>query len=192
MPFTEHTDTPDLIERWPYDFQRITPHGDGDPNQYDYLSAFATELRRIDVFIDELYEQRFLESATDRELEKLAAPLGIMRRAEEGDDSLRYRARLGKAIAASDGTAKDIETILGIAFGEDNFDSIQVENVEDAPVIRIWYPSPLIDEIPLTQSELEDQLRRAIPCGHNIELLADDTFLLGEGGDQGIGEGKLV
>lgn len=190
--FNYRTDTPDIIDRWPYEFQRIPDDGTAGLTQYNYLSAYATELRRIDVFIDELYEQRFVESATSRELEKLALPVDVTRKVNETDDQLRYRAQLGKAIAASDGTPKDFETILAIAFGEENLGSIDVENVSDQPMIRLRVPSPLIDEIPLSVGDLTEELKQSLPCGHSLEIITGDTFLLGESGDQGLGNGDLL
>lgn len=188
MPFNPQTSTPDLIERWPYDFQYIDS---GSPH-YDYLSIFANEMRRVDAFIDELYEQRFIQTATDKELEKLGAPLGVTKRPNESTESFRLRVALGKAIAASDGTAEDIEAILRIAFGEDELSDIDVQNVDNQPVTEFAVPQPYIDDIPLTRTEFESELERAFPCGHGVQVITTDTFILGEDGDQGLGNGELI
>lgn len=189
MTFTPYkTDTPALLERWPYDFQKIR---DGD-EYYDYLGAYVTELHQIDVFIDELYEQRFIDTATDRELEKLAASVGITRLAGEGDDDLRFRAKLRKAVAASDGTPEDIEVIMALAFGEDELENIEVSKVTGDPVTQFDVPQPALDDIPLTRPEFEDELERAFPAGYGVNVVTGNTWLLGESGSQGIGQGKLI
>lgn len=211
VDFDYRTDTVDVVSNWPYDYQYIAPDesgtydisGDvvinntldvesGNPTLWDYLSIFASELRTLDKNIDELYEQRFIESATGKELEKLGAPLGIVRRAGESDESLRFRVSVGKVIAASDGTASDIEGILSLAFGEENLESIGVQNVDAEPVVRFLVPQPYIDDIPLSQTEFQQELERAFPCGHSVQVVTSNTFLLGESGQQGIGEGELI
>lgn len=188
MTFTTHTDTPALVRRWPYDFQHI---GNGEP-LYDYLSGYAAEFQQIDVFIDELYEQRFMESATDRELEKLVGEVGITRDDGENDNSLRYRGRLRKAIAASDGTPSDIEVILQIAFDEDTLSDISVTHSPGAPVTQFEIPGNEIDNIPISRSEFESELERAFPAGYGVVVTRSDTWLLGESGAQGLGNGGLI
>lgn len=188
MAFTDKTDTPDIVRNWPYGFAEIG----SDSDLYDFLNSFANEYRQIDVFIDELYEQRFLDTATTRELEKLGAEVGITRRAGEDDEELRFRTRVGKAVAASNGTAEDIETILEIAFGADNLENIDVEHVSGDPITRFSVPQPYIDDIPLTRAEFEDELRRAFPCGHEVEVVSSDTFVFGGTGSQGLSQGELI
>lgn len=178
----------DLVERWPYDFQHI---GTGD-KLYEYLGVYANELRRIDVFIDELYEQRFLKTATGRELEKLAAEIKVTRQPGETDDSLRFRARLRKAIAASDGTASHIAHIFGLAFGEDNLDSIDVSYGGTGPVTQFDIPTTLLNDIPLNRSEFESELERGFPAGHAVSIVTSDTWLLDQSGSQGVGKGELI
>lgn len=211
MAFTELTDTQDIVDRWPYNFQYISDTGQGtyditgtlnltntvdieagETTLWEYLSIFATELGRIDGFINKLYEQRFLETATGRELEKLAAPLGVTRRANEDDEALRYRARLGKLIAASDGTASTFETVISVAFADTDPSNIEVGNVSDAPIINVLVPETQIDQIPITVEETEDLLTRSVPAGHAVRVVTDDTWLLGESGNSGLGEGGLT
>jgi len=188
MPFTNHTTTPQVVENWPYDFQYI----DTDSDHFDYLGVFATEMQHVDVFIDELYEQRFIETATTDELRKLGAEVGVTKRVNETEKEFRFRVQLGKAIAASDGTANDIETIIDIAFSNVNKSNIDVEHAQGLPVIRFAIPQPYLDDIPLTQQELTDRLEDAFPCGFGVEVVTSDTWLLGESGTQGLGEGGLL
>jgi len=188
MTFIDKTNTPDVIDRWPYDFQHI----DDSDKLWDYMSAFASELRHIDVFIDELYEQRFLKTATGRELEKLAGEVGVTRQAGENDADLRYRTRLRKAIAASDGTAEDIETIMSIAFEDKDLSNIDVVHSTGEPVIQFRVPQPYLDEIPLSRPDFQTELERSFPAGHGVEVSTSDTWLLGQSGNQGVGQGKLI
>lgn len=188
MAFQTDTSTLDVVERWPYDFQNINR----DDDLYAYLGVYANELQRLDAFLDELYEQRYVATATGRELEKLGAEVGVTRRSGEGDDSYALRVALGKAIAASDGTANDIATILGIVFTDDVLEASSVEHLEGDPITQFTIPSDAIDDIPLTRQQLEDELERAFPCGFAVEIITDDSWLLGESGSQGLGEGSLT
>lgn len=188
MTFTTHTDTLSLVKRWPYGFQHIG----SDDDLYDYLGAYATELQQIDVFIDELYEERFLESATGRELEKLAGEVGVTREEGETDDSLRYRALLRKAVAASSGTPSDIEGILRVAFDEETLDEIGVSHSPGNPVTQFIIPGTKIDAIPISRSRLESELEAAFPAGYGVVVARGDSWLLGESGSQGLGQGGLI
>lgn len=181
-------DTYGLVEHWPYDFQYI----ERDSEFWDYLGAYVSQLHRIDVMIDELYEQRFLESATTTELEKLALEVGITRRENENDEELRFRARLRKAVAASDATPADIEGILTIAFGEDTLSDITVTHASGRPVTQFNIPQPELDDIPLIREEFRQELERAFPAGYGVELTTTETWVLGESGEQGLGEGGLI
>ena len=186
--FTEQTQTLDLIENWPYGFQRID---DGD-ELYEYLSIYANELARIDAFIDELYEQRYLETATGHELANLGAAVGVTREAGESDERLRLRIKLAKTVAASDGTADDIRAIFEQAFTENELGTIDLVHQDSDPVVDVQIPSSIIEDNLLTADELEGELERASPCGHGVRVVPDDTFLLGESGDRGIGNGELL
>jgi hypothetical protein len=189
MAFKEATTTRGLVDNWPYRFQRIP---EGEPH-WDYLSAYSAEMATLDASINDLYDSRFLESASGRELEKLAAGAGrITRRDGENDDSLRLRAQLRKVAAASDGTAQDIRAILVVAFGADNLEQVKVSHSAGSPVLQFQIPSQYIADLPLSRSEFEDELRRASPCGTDVTVVEDDTWLLGQSGSQGLGQGGLL
>jgi len=166
------TDTDDVVAQWPYEFQSIS---DGEP-LYNYLSVYVSELQRLNSTIGDLTDQRFIETATGPELERLGVEVGVTRQAGESDDSLRLRVQIGKAVAASTGTPEDIRTILSIAFGEDALESIVVSHVGGSPVLSFEIPSSLINDIPLTAEQFEDELREAFPAGSDVEVITDDVF----------------
>lgn len=177
----------DIQSNWP--FESIVP--DEGEALYDILVAMERELDRVDVQTDELQEQRFLDTATTRELDKLGNEVGKTRRTGESDESFRFRAQLAKAISSSDGTTKEFAQILELAFGDD-VSNVNVTTTVDAPQITLEIPTVLIDDIPLTRAELETELSDAVPAGDSVNLVDSDTFILGESGNQGIGQGKLI
>lgn len=206
---SELTTTDDVVENWPYDFQNISTSGGvsgygvdyglnygapqpGEDTLYGYLSTFATVLERIDGDVSDLYHSIFIETATDEELEQLGAEVGITRRSGEDDDTLRFRIELRKLAAASNGTAPDIAHILESTFSEDVVESANIAHSPGHPVVQIGLPQTALDDIPLDRPEFQDELERAFPAGHGIELVTTDTWLLNESGSQGIGEGGLI
>jgi len=170
------TTTDDTVALWPYEFQSISD----DDELYDFIGVFVSELQRLNTAIGELADGRFIETATNEELEKLGEEVGVTREAGESEDVYRLRVQIGKAVAASTGTAEDIRTILAIAFGESKLDSITVSHVTGSPVISFQLPSSLINDIPLSTSELESELRAAFPAGTDVTVVTDDVFAFAE------------
>lgn len=165
------TSTRDLADNWPYQFQRVST---SDP-LYEYLGVYATEIARLDAFIDTLYEQRFIQTATTRELEKLAAAINVTRNKGETDEEFRYRVQLRRVQATSNGTAEDIEQLLTAAFGE-QATQIQISPAPSSPVLRIAVPQQLITESPLNTDTLTDIFNDAMPCGTAVSLITEDVF----------------
>lgn len=184
----EQTTTLDVATNWPYESQPVSK----STPLYEYLSVYATELGRLDDSFNELYEQQFVDTATGEELEKLGAKLGVERTVGESESAYRFRVGLGKLIAASNGTAPDIRSILEGAFGKNALDGIEVTPVAGEPVTNIEIPSAVIDDSPFTVGEFEMSLEDAFPCGHGVRVRRGDTFLFGESGDQGLGDGELI
>jgi hypothetical protein len=174
-------------DNWP--FESIVPNE--DEAIYDLLVAYETQLDRVDVQADELMEQRFLDKATTDELEKLANEVGTVRETNEDDERLRFRARVSKAATRSDGTTRSFAEVLYAVFGEDVKD-FTIDTVSGEPVVRITMPSDVTDAMPITVSELENELLDIIPTADGLEIITDDVWLLGESGSQGIGEGELT
>lgn len=184
------TSTRDLADNWPYQFQRVE---DGDP-LYEYLGVYATEIARLDAFIDTLYEQRFIQTATTRELEKLAAAINITRNEGETDEEFRYRVQLRRVQATSNGTAEDIAELLTAAFGSAATE-IEITLAPSNPILRFTIPQQLITDSPLSQSHLQSIFDEAMPCGTSITLVTEDVFTFVEDGETppgyaaGFGEG---
>lgn len=174
------------LDNWPY--EQIYPQQ--DEAIYDLLVAIETAFDQIDDDITYLHEQRLLQTATDRELEKLAAEVGITRETGESDEQLRFRTLIAKTSTRSNGTFEDLVGILYVLF-EDDVSNISISAVDDEPTIHLEMPLGMIDDTPLTRLELSDALTDTIPLNDNITILTDDTLILGESGSRGLG-GKLT
>jgi len=177
---------PSIEDNWPYD--TIVPTDDGAIS--DILQAIETELDRIDVEIDELYEQRFLATATTNELQKLAGEVGVQRQTNESDERLRFRAQIAKAVIQSSENIYAMGQLFKILFGADA-SRITVTSVTSEPVVDIVIPSDLIDDIPLTKTELEAELNELVPSGDGIQIQTEDTFTFtGETTGAGFNDGE--
>jgi len=175
-----------LIENWP--LETVYPE-DGEPI-HNVLEAIGLYIEQTNGEIEELQEQRFLQTASDDALEKLAREVGVYRGRNELDRKLRFRTLIRKAGTQSDGTFDDVETILGIVFG-DQASQISISKQTDSPELTFTLPQSLLDETPLTESELENALQEILPASTPITVVTGDILILGESEANGVG-GKLV
>jgi len=179
MSISDRTTPRDLARNWPYQFQEI----DSTDPLYRYLGVYATEIARLDAFIDTLYEQRFLETADTQELEKLAAEINVSRKTGESDSEFRYRVQLRLVQAASNGTATDIAELLETAFGP-QARQIDITPAPSAPILRLTIPEQLIVDSPLTQATLTEIITDAMPGGTDVTIVTDDVFTFVSPDDQ--------
>jgi len=163
-----------IQDNWPYD--RVVPTEDGAV--YDLLTVLETEYDRIDVELDELQEQRFVETATGTELDKLASEVGVVRETGESDERLRFRTKVAKAITRSSGNIYELVGLLELLFG-DLVETITLTPVSDAPVINMNTPDVILNEAPVDLNTLEDLLTQSLPSGDSLTIITDDTFAFG-------------
>jgi hypothetical protein len=179
--------TVQLAEEWP--LESIQP--DEEEAIYDLLIALQEELNRVERNIDDLYDERFVDSATGEELERLGAEVGVVKQTGESEDRYRLRVKIAKSISRSDGSLPALARTLERIFG-DNAATLTLETVPGDPAIRLRVPTEVLDTIPLTRGELETELRQFMPVNDRIEVVTDDTFVLGASGSQGLGNGELL
>jgi len=165
---------------------------DADDPLAALLRTLVSQYRRVDSEIDGVYGERFINSATGRELELLGANVGVDPRTGESEAAFRARVRAGYLIAISDGTFNAIARAARALFDADA-DEITLDGppATSGGVGRVIVSAVRLDEAPLTQTEAATTLTDAAPLGHRIEVLSDDAFLFGESGQQGLGEGGL-
>jgi len=176
----KHTDA------WPFDV--VVP--EDDEPLHDILTVFEYSSIELQYDISDVYEQIYLDSATGYELRALAAEVGITPETGETDDHLQFRTQLRKTTLRSDGTLPDLLKILQRVFGEDTA-KISITAQSGEPTTRLEIPTPIIEDIPLSQNELQDELDKALPVSDPLIIVTEDTFRLGESGSSGLG-GKLI
>lgn len=161
---------------------------DSDDPLAALLRTLVSQFHRLDTEIDDLYDQRFIDTATDRELELLSANVGVEPRTGETDASFRARVRAGYRIATSDGTFEAVARAALALLDADPGDIQLIGPPETTGGVgRVLAPDILVEQSPLSQSEIAAELTRAAPLGHRLEVVTEDTLLLGESGSQGLG-----
>jgi hypothetical protein len=165
------------------------PSGEGSEIE-GVFQVLATENQRIDVVLDELYDDRFLQTATNDELEMLGSYVGVDRKTDEEDNKLRKRiaAEFG---AKSSNTTFDTFAKIAITILEADKDDILIETPPLTPpkTVNVGISGQVLDENPFETAELVSLLERAIGAGASITIeelgnfgfAGDDTTLEGFG-----------
>lgn len=146
-------------------------------NIADFMGVYGDELKHIDVDIQNVYDGRFIQTASSTELEKLGRFVGIRRNTAEGDEKFRKRILANFFALSSDttyeGFARVAKDITDAEAGE-----ISIEQPPTAPSaqVNILVDGAVLDESSLTDSELVALLDEAVPAGHTVELVERGTF----------------
>lgn len=179
--------TPDIAEKWDHP---IPLHE--DDALYKLLQVVSRENKRIDMDLEELYDDRFLGSATGNELEKLGDYVGARRKNAEGDDKLRKRIRGEFSAQASDGTYSSVTaTMLSILEADKSEVSISTPPDSSPKEIDVEVQGVLLDDNPLSKTELADLLDKSVSADATINLIETGTFAFAgddstlEGWDEG-------
>lgn len=154
----------------------------------DLAKVYKRQMDRLDIEIDRIYEQRFVETATGEELERLGAKYGIRRKSGEDDEKLRLRIGAAQQVSQSRGTYKDIAQIaLEVLDCEPEQITLIRPSESGEPgtgIIRVQ--GDVIDDSPFTIAEIANLLGDGAVAGHKIEVQQSDAFTFGDA-DNGFG-----
>jgi len=180
---TDNNNTEDIIENWNHPIQ---PHE--SDNLYKLLKVIVSENKRLDIELDDLYDDRFLDTATGKELEKIAGLVGVIRKTGEIDSKLRKRIRGAFAANASDTTYESFTSAtLSILEASPNQVTFITPPDSSPKIVEIEVDGSVIDENPLTTGELVTLLNGALSIDAKAKITENGTF--GFDGDNGSLEG---
>lgn len=167
-----HDNIDDIVEHFDYP---INPHD--TENLYKLLEVVTSENRRLDIELDELYDNRFLATATGKELEKIGDLVGVIRKTDEADSKLRKRIRGAFAAHASDTTYESF-TSAALSIIEGSADSVEFATPPETPakVIEISISGAVFEANPLTRSELVTLLNGALSADAQANILVTGNF----------------
>lgn len=182
-----HANVDDLINN--FDYPKPLNR---NPNIYGLLGVIGEETNRLDLDIEHLYDQRFLETATGSELEKLAEEVGITRRDGETDEHLRKRVYAEYAALRSDTSYEQFATaVMDITDASKNdFIITTPPNTKNNKVIELTLQQTVAEESVLTENEFVDFLNRALSVDARVDITLEGTFgFAGDADNEGFGEG---
>ena len=186
MSITQHENTNDTIGH--FDYPKPL---ESDPDIYKLLDVLASETGRIDLDAEHLYDQRFIDSASGNELEKIGFEVGVKRRANETDEHLRRRIYTAYAAQSSNTTYEAVaQAALTIIGAEPTQLSIETPPESGDKNINITASLTVIEDCPLTEGEIVSNLEDSISVDASVTLLVTGTFgFAGNTNNEGFNEG---
>jgi len=187
MAEIQHNNRDDIVENWDHE---IDLHE--SMNLQKLLEVVTVENQRLDIELNELYENRFLGTATGAELEKIGDLVGVNRKTDEPDKKLRKRIRGAFAAQASDTTYESF-TSAALSILEAGPDAVEFITPPDtnAKIVEVQVDSAILDENPLTEDELIILLNGALSVDARAQITVTGTFAFagGDGSLEGFNEG---
>lgn len=162
--------TDELISEW--DLTVVYPFE--DTNLYGLLSGLAAAYDDIDDAVQDLLEQRHVETATGRSLELLGDLADVSRQSGESDDKYRKRIIASFRAGLSGTTFEDLLSFLEFILEIDD-ETIEISQDTGARV-SVNLPSNAVTQSPLTSSEITQLSEDVVPAGHTISLVQSGTF----------------
>jgi hypothetical protein len=172
MHVTQNNNTQDIVENWDHPISLF----EGD-NLYKLLEVVALENNRIDLDIEEVYDDKFLESATGQELEKIGDLVGVDRKTAEGDEKLRKRIQAEFIAQASDTTYETFASATLSILGT-NKNSVSITTPPQSPpkVVSVDVDGGVIDDNPLSKTEIAGLLDKTVSADAKVNLVEKGTF----------------
>lgn len=146
-------------------------------NVQKLLAALLVPNDQADADLEDLYDQRFVSTATGRELDRFGDLVGVRRKTNESDE--KYRKRITAEFAQStiettfDEFAQFTASILGTDVANVEFD-LSLEATPATILVRV--DGSVVTQSPLTATETEDLLGGGVPAGHQVTLQQSGTF----------------
>lgn len=153
-----------------------------DSDGRDIVETFKRQMDRLDMEIDELHEQRFVDTATGKHLERIGARFGVEKKEGESEEKFRKRIEGARNASLSRGTYQDVARVAIDIMDTDpsNIDLKRAYETGDEGTGVVTVPGNVIDDSPLTQSEMANILSDAAVGGHRIQIQQSDAFTFGD------------
>lgn len=164
----------DVTEEWP--LPDAIPLYDGT-EPYRFLTVLASELQRLDIEIEEVYDDRFLQTASGEELDKIAALVEATRKSNESDQKFRKRIQAIFTARASDTTYDSVASLVLMLLDADaSTITINRPPTTADTQITVDAPSTVVDDSIFTESEITSLIEDALPAGHSATITKSGTF----------------
>lgn len=181
----EHVDEDDLVLTDDFvdtltDIQSALDPLDGEVNRAAEL--LSEQYVRLTYNVDVLYDERYVDTATGTELDRLGANVGVRRPTGESDAKFRKRVKAGYVTANSRGTFSDVAR-AAVAILDCDTNQVSLErarHTSEAATARLSVEGTVLDNSLFTNTEIKDVLSDALVGGHRLELQRNDVFTWGD------------
>lgn len=172
-PFEKvENDNEEIIENWD---GPVSLHEEDD--LYKLLKVAESENRRIDVDIQELYDNRFIGTATGKSLNKIGDLVGIKRKSNEENEKLRKRIKAGFAAKASDTTYDTfVKFVLSMLETDSSTITISTPPESQPKEIDLKIDGAVLGETLLTDQEVSILLNGAVSVDAKVNISRGGTF----------------
>lgn len=151
-------------------------HFEDGQDYYEFFQVLVKQCDRIDDEICNLYENRFVEQASGKELEELGKFVNCTRKTNEPDE--RYRIRINAEFAkVSSTTTYESFARLALNVLQTNADNVEIyRSDDDAPVVVVDTYQQVIQGSTFTGNEIGELLNDAVPAGHGVDVQLKGSF----------------
>lgn len=146
---------------------------------------------RFDADVGQLREDRYIETATGRELDRRAEPLGVERPTNERDEKFRLRALAARARSTSGSTFQDFaNTVLMTLDAEPQDVTLKQDYTTERGAIIVEIDSSVLDSSPFQQNEIVELLQASVQASRRVVLRKTDSFQFSKPGTTSEKQGK--
>jgi hypothetical protein len=172
MNITDQQNREEIIENWDHPLE---PHE--STNLYKLLQVLVSENERLDMELDELYDNRFIDTASGVSLEKIGDLVGVNRKTDEGDRKLRKRIKGAFAAQASD-TTYDSFANAALSILDSTPDAVGFATPPETPkkTVELRMDGGDFEDNPLTEDELIVLLNGALSIDGQVIVKTTGTF----------------
>jgi hypothetical protein len=172
MELTDQQNREEIIENWDHPLE---PHE--STNLYKLLQVLVSENERLDIELDGLYDNRFIDTATGTSLEKIGDLVGVNRKTGEKDEKLRKRIRGAFAAQASDTTYESFAN-AALSILDSSPDNVGFATPPETPkkTVELRMDGGDFENNPLTEDELIVLLNGALSIDAQVIVKLTGTF----------------
>jgi hypothetical protein len=141
------------------------------------VEALAAVYHRLDADLNRMRQDRYIETASNKELDKRARPLGVERPPGESDEAFRQRAKAGRERVKSTTTFESFaDAALATLDAEPDEIEIYKNFGDELGAVFVEATSDVYDEAPLSEPTIIKLLEDSLPMDRRVILRRRDGF----------------
>jgi len=142
---------------------------------YELLQSLAKAQLKIDSDIEHLYQDLFIDSASDDAIERYGEIVDVRRRSNESIDEYKTRVRAAYNGSLSESTFDDVAQVILDVLGSDPSDT-KIGIDPSKPVVVINTQREYLDDIPFEENEIISFIEQSLPAAHSATVETFGSF----------------